>query len=276
MTPQEYIESGLLELYAIGALGAEQMREVGDAVAAHPELRAELEEISRALEEIAPVEGVEPTSDLRRRVLADFSKGKGEVPVSSRSATSATVHRMPPTPPADPTPSRSPGRTWLLAASIAAFLVSTTAAIWLYNELETVEEQLASAEIRATSVESALARASDQLRRLRSANNRVVRMASANEQTNPSAFAVLYWDAETETVWIDAASMPELPEDQQYQLWAIPEGEDPVDAGVFDGSTEGLQQLKKASRAQVFAVTVEPRGGSETPTLETMTVIGEV
>ena len=49
-----------------------------------------------------------------------------------------------------------------------------------------------------------------------------------------------------------------------------------VDAGVFDGGTEGLQELKEIEEADGFAVTVEPEGGSETPTLERMTVVGQL
>jgi len=52
----------------------------------------------------------------------------------------------------------------------------------------------------------------------------------------------------------------------------------PVDAGVFDWNSEGLQKMKSISGQAVaaFAVTIEPKGGSESPSLETMQVIGNV
>ena len=42
MNIHDYIESGLLELYAMGALQGDEAKQVADAIAQHPELRAEL------------------------------------------------------------------------------------------------------------------------------------------------------------------------------------------------------------------------------------------
>ena len=46
--------------------------------------------------------------------------------------------------------------------------------------------------------------------------------------------------------------------------------------GVFDENFSGLLKMKNVSGAQAFAVTIEPRGGKETPSLETMQVIGNI
>ncbi len=271
----------------MGALAPDEMAMVGDAVARHPALRAELEKISRVLEGIAPVDGVAPSDGLRDTLLARFaqehaptssdagSTGAQESTADTPGST-ATIHRLPEDAPQPIGTHSAPRRTWLLAASIAAFLVSSATALWFYNELEGAREELVAANVRADGLEDAFVAASDKLRRLHSAHNRVVRMASTDNAPTPTAFAVLYWNAESETVWVDATSMPPLPDDKQYQLWAIPEGGAPVDAGVFDGADGELRELKQVHTAHTFAVTVEPKGGSETPTLETMTVIGEV
>ena len=72
------------------------------------------------------------------------------------------------------------------------------------------------------------------------------------------------------------ASLPAPSEEQQYQLWAIVDGQ-PVDAGVFDIEKGNiLQQLKTISNAQAFAVTLEKKGGSPTPTLAALFLIGNV
>ena len=48
--------------------------------------------------------------------------------------------------------------------------------------------------------------------------------------------------------------------------------------GVFNtpADTAGLQEVPYVENAQTYAVTLEPRGGSETPTMEQMYVIGEI
>lgn len=70
--------------------------------------------------------------------------------------------------------------------------------------------------------------------------------------------------------------MKALAHENQYQPCAIIDGK-PVDAGVFDGNIAGLLKMKNVGKgASTFAVTVEPRGGKSSPSLETMQVLGNV
>ena len=70
--------------------------------------------------------------------------------------------------------------------------------------------------------------------------------------------------------------MRELSQENQYQLWAIIDGK-PVDVGVFDSNFTGLARMKDIAKGAVtFAVTIEPRGGKLSPTLQTMQVAGNV
>ncbi|MGE3802023.1 MAG: anti-sigma factor [Candidatus Kapaibacterium sp.] len=266
MNIKEYIESGVLELYAMGALPPEEHARVESDLATYPELRAELQEISDALESIAPVPGIEPRVDLRNSIIDAITekeeKSEGEKPKEKN-----IISYQP------DIPSRSNGRTWLLAASFIGLIISSGAALWFWIQLDKAEEQLAESIDIQERLASSVEEARDEIQTLRNYENRVVRMASTGKI--PEAFAVVFWDPHSQTVWIDAAKMPPLPEDKQYQLWAIADG-DPVDAGVFDGNTLHLQELKDVTEAKTFAVTVEPKGGSKTPTLETMTVVGQL
>jgi hypothetical protein len=49
----------------------------------------------------------------------------------------------------------------------------------------------------------------------------------------------------------------------------------PLDAGVVE-DLPGICQLKTIQRAQAFAITLEKMGGSPTPTLTQMFVLGNV
>jgi anti-sigma-K factor RskA len=70
--------------------------------------------------------------------------------------------------------------------------------------------------------------------------------------------------------------MKALSLENQYQLWAIVDGK-PIDAGVFDSNLSGLVKMKDiTSGASTFAVTIEPRGGSVSPSLHTMQVVGNI
>ncbi|MEQ9232093.1 MAG: anti-sigma factor, partial [Cyclobacteriaceae bacterium] len=87
--------------------------------------------------------------------------------------------------------------------------------------------------------------------------------------------AVIYFNPSDRQVYLNTSTLPELSEDQQYQLWALIDGQ-PVDAGTFDVLKDQFQQMKQFERVDAFAVTIEPKGGSEGPTLEKMQVYGEV
>ena len=91
---------------------------------------------------------------------------------------------------------------------------------------------------------------------------------------HPGMAATVYWNKSTESIYLHVDNMPATPADGQYQLWAIGKN-GPVDAGVFDPQT-GMIRMKNAVDAQAFAVTLEKRGGSPTPTLSNMYVIGKV
>jgi hypothetical protein len=66
------------------------------------------------------------------------------------------------------------------------------------------------------------------------------------------------------------AELPDLPADQQYQLWLIRDGQ-PQSAGVFSPA-EGDQQarllltLPRDADSFLVGITVEPYGGSPAPT----------
>lgn len=251
----------------MGALPPAEMERVGRDIAKSPVLQEELREISVVLEEIAPVEAAGPSSELRDRVLKGI--GAADEPVVVGEKRKRTL-RLESTREAGSAPS---ARTWLMAASLIGFLLTGGLAVWFYTQLEETREELAGIESRMTAAEIAYTRAADELDMLRDHDNHVVRMSPTSDDAQ--SFAVLYWNPQTRSVWIDATTMPSLPTGEQYQLWAL--GDDgPVDAGVFDGGAEGLQELKEIEEADGFAITVEPEGGSQTPTLDRMTAAGQL
>jgi anti-sigma-K factor RskA len=72
-------------------------------------------------------------------------------------------------------------------------------------------------------------------------------------------------------------NLPQPAADEQYQLWTIVDGS-PVDMGVIDNNFQEKLLAMKAVKGSpaAFAITLEKAGGSPTPTLEEMYVMGEV
>ena len=165
----------------------------------------------------------------------------------------------------------------IAAASVLIAITSSIMAYNYYNNWKTSESTLA--ELRALNEQVARdynqvnQRLGDIETQMQVINNpafeRIVMKGTPNA---PEALASIYWNKNSQEVFLSVQNLKALAKDQQYQLWAIVDGK-PVDMGVFDTST-ALLKMKTTGKAAAFAVTIEPRGGKASPTLETMQVLG--
>jgi mannose-6-phosphate isomerase-like protein (cupin superfamily) len=82
----EFLESGVLELYVMGAASPEEALAVEEMAAAHPEVKQELEQISMAMEHYAQAHAVKPRATVKTLLLATIDylerMKKGELPES--------------------------------------------------------------------------------------------------------------------------------------------------------------------------------------------------
>jgi anti-sigma-K factor RskA len=115
----------------------------------------------------------------------------------------------------------------------------------------------------------------DELEIIRAGGNEIIIMKGTDKA--PLARANIHFNKETQKSYLDIINLPTPPPDKQYQLWAIVDGV-PTDMGVFDIKIDStvLQEVPFIENASAFAVTLEQKGGSPTPTLEEMVVIGNI
>lgn len=82
----ELIESGVLELYVMGAANPQEMQLVEQMATAHPEIKQEIENISKVMESYAQAHAVKPKSSVKALLLATIDymtrMEEGELPVS--------------------------------------------------------------------------------------------------------------------------------------------------------------------------------------------------
>jgi anti-sigma-K factor RskA len=222
----------LKEAYALGALSEEERREVEEYLRMHPELRAEVDDLLAVanLLALAPEE-YEPSPKLRRDLMSRIS--------SSPEAT-----------PADPS-SRQSGLWRLfgpggLAAAAALALVVIGMFAWnasLQEENLALQDELQ--EQRTTTTTYAL------------------RGTGTAQQVRGEVVLV---GGERAVLVVD--DLPSPPEGQTYEAWILrddaaePAGLfEPNDAGRAAAPIEG-----SIEDADAVAVTVEPAGGSSSPT----------
>ncbi|RFP63739.1 hypothetical protein D0N36_17895 [Hymenobacter lapidiphilus] len=305
MDMQQYIESGILEEYALGVLSADERTEVERVAQQEPAVARELVAIVSGLDAYAAAHAVAPPDALRERTLQAWENAIRETgPAVAPSAPVTVAAVATPAPrmavaPAEPVTATampasdggavvrqmpaaaSAGRTrWLVAASIALLLISGLGNYLLYNRLRKTESSLELAQAEqsryAATQQAALNERDQQLAILRNQAFRSVELKGTPKA--PDALARVYYNATTKAVYVDVRNLPELPEGKQYQLWALDNGQ-PVDAGMLNTATatgDSIQQMKNIASAQAFAMTVEDIGGKPAPTMSTLTVIGNI
>ena len=289
---QEYIESGILEQYALGELSPAEQAQVEEQAAAHPEIREELAQVQAALGFYAEAHAITPPAGMRERVLTNVlahiaaptvnASLRNEVDAVAAQTTTARPEagvRPLYAAPEAVTASRS---GWAIAASVALILSLAGNAL-LYSNWKSASSELVALQSEQARFATTTTVAEKKLDNLRQ-ENQVLRndefraVALAGTKTAPSAHARVLFNPATHKVYVDVRSLPPLPADKQYQLWALDKGK-PIDAGVLTAATasgEGLQPMKDIASAQTFATTIEPAGGSVGPTLSTMTVVGNI
>ena len=85
------------------------------------------------------------------------------------------------------------------------------------------------------------------------------------------AVGASFWSTQDQRGMLSVEGLPPLPVNQSYQLWLIDPKLPPINAGVLpDVATGGLRVQfgagLRVESAQRFAISIEPRGGSTTPT----------
>ena len=82
-------------------------------------------------------------------------------------------------------------------------------------------------------------------------------------------------------VYVDASGLPEPPEGKVYQIWSLKLQPQltPTSIGLladFKGDKDKVFAVDKTGDAEAFGITLEPAGGSKSPTMEQLYTLGKV
>ncbi len=273
MNIKDYIESGVLESYVIGDLSAAQMKEVEEMAAKYPEVRTEIEQMHVVFEKVAMQRALKPAPEAKRELMDKiFVSDVEATPAPEKDAVILPLREK----------KRNKLPWMMMAASVVLAIISAVAAANYYAKWQRAEEQLGAAIAQNQRLAMDYDQVNMQFDEMRDA---LVVVSSPDYDlikmeglpVSPESQAIIYWNPDTEDVYLNVQSLPEAPAGKQYQLWAIVEGT-PVDAGVFDlpAGVEGLLKMKQIRNASAFAVTLEPRGGRSLPTMDAMFILGTV
>jgi len=262
---QQIIESGDVEMYVLGAMEPERIAEFEALISKHPTLASEVETTRMALEGYSTAYAINPSPKLRTSVL-------DKALASTASSNKPTILRL---------PELQRYKRYAVAASVL-FAISTTSALYYWNQSGTIAQALDSAHQEIASMKkenTVMAAKFDMLDKRRTMMNdgnvMPVQMMPVPNMPQTSRSMVL-WDTKTQKVYLDVQALPTNDANTDYQLWALVDGK-PVDLGVFNTNDKNpLYEMKSIAKADAFAVTLEPKGGSASPTMSKLYIMGKV
>ncbi len=279
MDIQAYISSGIIEAYVMG-LATEEEIQILQCVQKHnAEVRQAVLDAQLSLEGLATQEAVPPPAHLKAaiwsKIQAEEASSSKEESIASAPASSGNTTAFIPATPQVTTGGAKQNifRTLAMAASLL-LLVSIAGLAYLVREQNSMKTQLAAVQQK----QQYTALAYNQLQRKwdMSSNPEMKTVMLKGVEKHPGMKAMVYVDNKTKQTYLSLENLPKAPENMQYQLWAIVDGK-PVDAGMYDQqSGDMVQKMYVIEHAQAFAITLEHAGGSPTPTMENMYVMGEI
>jgi Anti-sigma-K factor rskA len=157
---------------------------------------------------------------------------------------------------------------WLAAAAIAA------AALFIVWVDIGAQRQIVQLQAQLAARESELIQIQQQLPFFISPSQ-IVSLDSTGESV---ASGIFY--QHNERALLVLHDLPPLPETQTYQLWLIPADGAPKDAGLLtvQSADESHQQVELPTDALAYnaiGISIEPAGGSETPTVDQIVLFGQ-
>jgi len=267
---QEYILSGIVESYVLGLASAEERAEFERMCASHNEVLAARNSFELHLEERLLLEKLEPPRELKSCIFSQIGMEKNDHPPRIPLLKPTLVPR-------------TGFAKYVAAASLVLLGGSVLLNLYLLNQYKksiAENKQLITAQTQVAGanqvLQTKLENYENDLSLVKNPLMAIVKMPGIPTSPAPSSMATVYWNTESKAVYLLINQLPKPASDKQYQLWAIVDGK-PVDAGIFD-FREGISfiKLKTVPKAEAFAITLEKRGGSLTPTPDAMYVIGRV
>lgn len=258
MNKEDFLKSGLLEQYLLNLTDPEETRKVEQMLEDYPEIQEELDAMHNAIEQYAMAHSIPPPPHLKEKVMAEIAD-------SERSGTPgvpATDRRRP---------------LWRSLANTAAILGLGLLSLMLWLQNRGLNQDYLS--LKASMQEQQTA-CEEKLQQLLErplafldapATKTVILQGTA---LSPGAEAIVFWNPVEGKACLDIVQLPEVPADKQYQIWADVEGE-MINMGLIENHA-GIQTVNFIAKAESFNITLEPKGGSEHPTVSQLQANGNV
>lgn len=263
MVHEEYKE--MLSAHALATLDQQAERALNEHLAGCAECRGELDHWNETAALMAlTAEPMEPSPQVRIRILQEISSDAGlqEKPIT-RSIRGSHVLQF----------KQPPRNVWSSVGSLGAIAAAVVfgalivALIVLWQQNRAMKTELAKLTGQTQLAQEELEHTREALQFLTTPGAQMAELSGT--KMAPAASAKIAYD-KTGHAMLMAQNLPEPPPEKAYQLWYIVNNK-PMPGKVFTTNSEGKGMLKdqmppEAHNGAVFAITMEPKNGVESPT----------
>lgn len=264
MDAKTYIESGILELYVAGTLSEKENQEVYEMMKQHPEVLQEILEIESAV--IKLTESVAPTQN-----ITHFNTIMSKLNLEGNSGKLITLNK--------------PKYNWVTYTGWAASIVLAGGLLWTLNLNNTLKSDIKISETQQELLEIQIEKSKINLNEANTLisvlrDNNITQIPLAGQGNFEQTYAKVYWDKTKQRIYLDAQGLPEPPEGKVYQVWSLTLAPlTPTSLGTIDSFSSNenkIFEIENANQSEAFGITLEPAGGSKTPTMEQLYTLGAV
>jgi len=258
MNIEEYISSGILELYIAGVLTEKENEEIYAVIQKNPEALADVVSIEKALLLL--------TKSVKNDASYTFSSIKHKLKEQEPKVIPISKSKT----------------NWTQLTGWAAAVILGTVLIYTINDNNSLKTQIATEkeqlEQQIDNASNSLAEAEKLIEVFRSKD--IISVPLAGQKASPNAYAKVYWDKKTNSIYLDAKGLPNPPKGKVYQLWSLKLSPlTPTSLGTiatFTSDDNKIFNIENPNQSEAFGITLEPDGGSESPTLEQLYVLGAI
>lgn len=271
MNIKEYIESGILEAYVLGALTEGERAAVEADMVMYPELAQEIAAIEAAMQSFAEANAEEPPAHMQQQIWNAIQQQSApqEVPEpqpvqEAKPQPKVVEFTPPPVVPARP--------SWQRAAVWAAVGVSVLTNFMLLSQRNKTKEEIAQMTSQMDSLKASQQQVLAEYKKGRDmlVDTSMKTVVMRSMQPGKEMTGMMFWSKVTGESYLTIHAMPMPEKGKQYQLWVIQDGK-PVSMGVIDNNlvaNAGMMYKipKQVKGGQAFAISLEKEGGNPTPT----------
>jgi anti-sigma-K factor RskA len=274
-----YISSGAIESYVLGLANAQEAAEVQQLSLQYPEVKQAIANFEASLEAAAFANAMTPAASSKEKLMFALQDEFAAPTIDSNEAIASVILDETSAEPQQETAvvrKMNPLR-FVAAASVILLAISGALNVYYYSKYDEANKQV----VALLNEKNTLIadNKSMQVKYYSSfetlSNTNIIKVPMKGAPGKENNLATVYWDSKTKDVYLYANNLPKVTSDKQYQLWALVDGK-PVDAGMLSTDCNGVCKISNIVKAQAFAITLEKKGGSPTPDLSQLQVIGNV